>query len=129
VTSNHKDLLIHTKTKALHRLNDERLCSTDGNVADEKLNSNGYATSYLRKKVVGYGVISCRRDVTAHQRITRCLEIQHRAVATRIARARCLRFATKFAVIPAAGDLTRAEFRNIRLNYVFAIDEGGVMKF
>jgi hypothetical protein len=66
-------------------LNDERLCSTDGNVADEKLNSNGYATSYLGKRVLGYGVISSRRDVTAHQRITRCLEIQHRVVATPIA--------------------------------------------
>jgi hypothetical protein len=66
-------------------LNDERLCSTDGNVADEKLNSNGYATSYLGKKVLGYGVISSWRWMIAHQRITRCLKIQHRVVATRIA--------------------------------------------
>jgi hypothetical protein len=30
-------------------MNDERLCSTDGNVADNNLSSNGYATSYLGK--------------------------------------------------------------------------------
>jgi len=69
-------------------LNDERLCSTDGNLADDKLNSNSYATSYLGKRVLGYGVISCRREPIAQQRITRCLEIQHRIVARRIARIR-----------------------------------------
>jgi hypothetical protein len=48
VTPSHKDLLINQK-KALHRLNDERLCSTDGNAADNKLKSNGYATVIWEK--------------------------------------------------------------------------------
>jgi len=30
-------------------LTDERLCSTDGNVADNKLKSNGYATAIWEK--------------------------------------------------------------------------------
>jgi hypothetical protein len=65
-------------------LNDERLCSTDGNVADNKLSSNGYATSYLGKRLLGYGVISSRLELIAHERITPCPEIQHRVIATRI---------------------------------------------
>jgi hypothetical protein len=45
VTPSHKDLLINmNQKKALHRLTDERPCSTDGNVADNKPKSNGYAT-------------------------------------------------------------------------------------
>jgi hypothetical protein len=72
-------------------LNDERLCSTDGNVADNKLSSNGYATSYLGKRLLGYGVISSRLELIAHERITPCPEIQHRVIATRISLTRCLR--------------------------------------
>jgi hypothetical protein len=49
VTPAHKHLLLDQKTKALHRLTDERLCSTDGNVADNKLKSNGYATAIWEK--------------------------------------------------------------------------------
>ena len=113
-------------------MNDERLCSTDGNVADEKLNSNGYATSYLGKMVLGYGVISSRHEVIAHQRITRCLKIQHRIVTTGIALASCARFATKFAVIRRKLEITHEPNPGIRerLDYVFAIGEGeSVMKF
>jgi hypothetical protein len=73
------DLLINQK-KALHRLNDERLCSTDGNVADSKLSCNGYAISLLGERLLVYGVISSRLELTAYQRITLCLEIQHRVL-------------------------------------------------
>lgn len=50
MTPSHKDLLINQKTKALHRLHDERLCSTDGNVALASLSSNGYASAILGKE-------------------------------------------------------------------------------
>ena len=104
-------------------MNDERLCSTDGNVANDKVSSNGYATSYLGKRVLGYGVISCCREPIAQQRITRCLEIQHRIVATRIARIGdkvCRDSDARLAIV----DGPNLENRK-RLDYVFAIDEWG----
>jgi hypothetical protein len=80
VTPTHKDLLIRKK-KALHRFTDERLCSTEGNAASGKLTKQRLCQSHLGKRVLGYGVISSPHELIAYQRITSCLEIQHRVIA------------------------------------------------
>jgi hypothetical protein len=79
VTPTHRDLLI--QKKGAPSFTDERLCSTEGNAASGKLTKQRLCQSYLGKRVLGYGVISSPDELIAYQRITSCLEIQHRVIA------------------------------------------------